>query len=87
MTEHPKPVRQGEVRWRKSSYSGGSDMCVEVAVDGGGAIMVRDSKYRRDPARPLAAEPILSFTEGEWAAFVAGVKAGEFDQGALIPRP
>lgn len=42
--------------------------CVEVmCVDGG--YLVRDSK---DPDAP-----VLSFTREEWAAFVAGVKAGE----------
>lgn len=25
--------------------------------------------------------PVLRFTDGEWAAFVAGVNAGEFDVG------
>lgn len=57
--------------WFKSSYSGpNSDNCVEIAhVDG--LTAVRDSKDRSQPA--------LVFTPGEWAAFVAGVKDGEFD--------
>jgi hypothetical protein len=45
---------------------------IEVAFDGG-AVMVRDG---RDPDGPA-----LRFTGGEWAAFVAGVNAGEFDVG------
>ncbi|WP_239328917.1 DUF397 domain-containing protein [Frankia sp. CiP3] len=58
--------------WRKSSYSNGAGgMCVEVAVAAGG-ILVRDSK---DPAGP-----VLAFTGGEWDAFLAGVRDGEFDQ-------
>jgi hypothetical protein len=48
----------------------GSSACVEVGQDGG-EVLVRDSK---DPA----AAP-LRFTADEWAAFVAGVRAGEFD--------
>jgi hypothetical protein len=59
-------------QWRKSSYSGSNGgACVEVAVllDGGRA--VRDSK---DPGGPK-----LAFAADEWAAFTAGVKAGEFD--------
>jgi hypothetical protein len=59
--------------WRKSSYSGGSGgNCVEVAdlPDGGRA--VRDTKEQ-------GRGPVLLFTAGEWAAFTAGVRAGEFD--------
>ncbi|MFI7053389.1 DUF397 domain-containing protein [Streptosporangium canum] len=58
-------------RWRKSTLSGddGSD-CVEVAELSGGRRAVRDSKDRGGPA--------LVFTPGEWAAFVGGVKNGEF---------
>ncbi len=60
-----------ELRWQKSSYSGnGGGNCVEVHGQGN-AVDVRDSK---DPNGP-----VLSFGPGEWAAFVAGVKLGEFD--------
>lgn len=44
--------------------------CVEVA-NLGNAVAVRDSK---DPDGPA-----LIFTPGEWAAFLQGAKAGEFD--------
>lgn len=60
------------LRWWKSSRSnGGGSNCVEVAetVDG---YAVRDSKARD-------AGPVLAFTRAEWAAFVEGVKLGEFD--------
>lgn len=58
--------------WHKSSYSNGNggSACVEVATLGDGRA-VRDSKDRSGPA--------LFFTPAEWAAFVAGVKDGEFD--------
>lgn len=56
--------------WYKSSRSG-SGNCVEVAFDESAAVGVRDSK---DPDGPT-----LSFTQAEWSAFIAGVKAGEFD--------
>lgn len=57
--------------WHKSKRSGPySDNCVEVAfVDD--AIAVRDSKD--------TSGPVLVFTRGEWDAFVAGAKDGEFD--------
>jgi hypothetical protein len=44
--------------------------CVGVAIDAD-EVMVVDTKSGDAPA--------LRFTPAEWAAFVAGVKAGEFD--------
>lgn len=43
--------------------------CVGVAIERD-AVRVRDTKIDG---------PALRFTPAEWAAFVAGVKAGEFD--------
>jgi Domain of unknown function (DUF397) len=57
--------------WRRSTYCSGDGNCVEVEFHGN-AVGLRDSK---DPAA-LA----LRFDRQEWAAFVAGVKAGEFDR-------
>ncbi|WP_033222171.1 DUF397 domain-containing protein [Kitasatospora phosalacinea] len=59
--------------WRKSSFSGCQGNCVEVADGFSTAVPVRDSK---DPDGPA-----LLFPAGAWAAFVAGVKAGEFGAG------
>lgn len=57
--------------WFKSTRSGAyGDNCVETMAYQGD-ILVRDSK---DPTGP-----VLRFTRDEWDAFVAGVKAGEFD--------
>lgn len=61
-----------ELRWVKSSRSGGDNACVEVAVQPDGSAFVRDSKSGD-------AGPVLSFTPAEWRAFVAGVHDGEFD--------
>ncbi|MGH3927757.1 MAG: DUF397 domain-containing protein [Pseudonocardiaceae bacterium] len=58
------------LRWRKSSYSGSMNSCVEVAGLGSGRA-VRDSK---DPTGPA-----LMFTAAQWAAFTAGIRAGQFD--------
>jgi hypothetical protein len=54
--------------WRKSSYSGGAQDCVEVASDLPGAIAVRDSKDRGGP--------VLMFGSRAWHAFVAELKSG-----------
>ncbi|MGX6605132.1 DUF397 domain-containing protein [Micromonosporaceae bacterium Da 78-11] len=56
--------------WRKSTRSSGSGQCVEVmATDD--AVLVRDTKDRNLPAH--------RYTHAEWAAFVGGVRDGEFD--------
>ncbi|WP_394297192.1 DUF397 domain-containing protein [Streptomyces rimosus] len=57
------------VTWRKSSYSGGQDECLEIA-DGlptGSSVPVRDSK------RPDG--PHLLFPASSWAAFVGSLSA------------
>jgi hypothetical protein len=55
--------------WRKSSYSGGSGNCVEVADHLPGAVGVRDSK---DPDGQT-----LVFTNLAWQAFADQVKSGK----------
>ncbi|XVQ84166.1 DUF397 domain-containing protein [Microbispora siamensis] len=57
--------------WRKSSFSGSGNNCVEVATNLPGLVAVRDSKDRSGP--------VLAFAPSEWSAFIAGVKNGEFD--------
>lgn len=56
--------------WRKSSYSALQD-CVEVRHAPDGHVEMRDTKDRDAGA--------LAFSESEFAAFLAGIKAGEFD--------
>ncbi len=58
--------------WRRSSYSGTSGNCVEVAGDLPGAVGVRDSK---DPGGPA-----LVFTRQAWRAFVGRAENRDFDQ-------
>jgi Domain of unknown function (DUF397) len=58
--------------WRKSTFSG-TNGCVEVAFVQG-QVAVRDSK---DPTGR-----VLVFTAHEWAAFLSGARAGEFDRRA-----
>lgn len=60
---------EGALRWRKSSRCDSAG-CVEVAW-AGDLIAVRDSK--------TSDGPILRFSRAEWASFVAGVRAGDFE--------
>ena len=57
--------------WRKASASVASGACVEVAPLPDGGVAVRDSKDQSGP--------MLQFTQKEWAAFAAGMAAGEFE--------
>lgn len=58
--------------WQKSSHSGYNNSCFEIARLRDDRIGVRDTKDR-------GAGPVLVFTQGEWTAFLTGVKDGEFD--------
>jgi Domain of unknown function (DUF397) len=59
-------------KWKKSSKSGpNGGMCVEVARLDEATIGVRDSK---DPD-----SLVLTFTPGDWDAFLDGAKRGKFD--------
>lgn len=60
------------VEWRKSRRSGPQGgQCVEIAHLPGGQVAIRNSRHPAGPA--------LVFTSSEWAAFVGGVKDGDFD--------
>ncbi|MGW1543263.1 DUF397 domain-containing protein [Streptomyces sp. NPDC002309] len=59
------------VRWCKSRRSGGSGNCVEVARLSGGEVAIRNSRFPDGP--------VLVYTREEIAAFLGGVKDGEFD--------
>ena len=57
--------------WRKSTRSGQTGNCVEVATNLPDVVAVRDTKNRDGGT--------LLFTQDEWAAFICGIKDGEFD--------
>jgi hypothetical protein len=59
--------------FRVSSFCTGGG-CVEVGHARGGAVVVRDAK---DPLRATT----LTFSTTRWAAFLAGVRRGEFPAG------
>jgi Domain of unknown function (DUF397) len=62
--------------WRKASYSGGGNNCVEVARAGGtAAVAVRDSK------NPDGGH--LIFGADAWEAFITDIKHGRHGGGDL----
>lgn len=70
-------VSKGELAtWRKSKASG-DDNCVEVRITDS-SVDVRHS------AEPNGS--VLSFTHGEWHAFLTGVRSGEFSVAAHPDR-
>jgi hypothetical protein len=57
--------------WQKSSFSGSNNgNCIELAAGNGTQIVLRESD---DP------QTIVTTDQKKLAAFIAGVKAGEFD--------
>jgi hypothetical protein len=61
----------GPVEWRKSTASNPSGNCVQVAALPDGEVAMRNSRHPDGPA--------LVYTRAEIAAFLAGVRNGEFD--------
>jgi uncharacterized protein DUF397 len=70
LTSIDAPLLHG-VTWRKATASNPSGDCVEVAALAGGEVAVRNSREPDGTA--------LIYTPAEIAAFLAGAKAGEFD--------
>ncbi|MFC5661847.1 DUF397 domain-containing protein [Kitasatospora misakiensis] len=74
MSHYPDASATG-FSFRKSSYSGGNENCVEYALGLPHGVAVADSKNPSGPA--------LSFTAAAHSAFIAAVANGEFDFGLL----
>lgn len=56
--------------WRKSSYSGLENDCVEVAITAADPVPVRDSKS--------VPGPVVAFPRRSWDSFLSSVRGGEF---------
>lgn len=69
--EHPYVHLQEILAWRKSSASNPTGNCVELAATPDGAVAMRNSRHPTGPT--------LVYTRAEIAAFIDGVRAGEFD--------
>ena len=60
-----------ELTFVTSTHTNGNGACVEVAVTPDGGRAVRDTKDREGGTQ--------FYNRAEWAAFIAGVKEGQFD--------
>ena len=61
--------------WRKATASNVQGQCVELAALANGEIAVRNSRF--------PAGPTIVYTRAEIAAFLDGVRKGEFDDMAV----
>jgi len=66
---HDSSDAASHLKWRKSSYSGPTNDCIEVR-DQHDILEVRDSTDPRGA--------VLGFSYDAWNAFTSGVRAGEF---------
>lgn len=72
---HVEDATDLSIEWRKSSFSNGSQQCVELGKPSSTVTAVRDSKNPSGPA--------LMFSNEAVAALVASCAAGEFDFGLV----
>ncbi|MEU2037859.1 DUF397 domain-containing protein [Nocardia niwae] len=83
MATTAQPVRTG---WFTSTRSNNGNQCVEVRF-AGDAVLIRDSKFRRNPANRPAEEPVITVTGAEWTAFLDAVRTRGRSNGELSAHP
>ncbi|MGW0050119.1 DUF397 domain-containing protein [Nocardia cyriacigeorgica] len=73
--------------WRKSSRSGdgGGGNCVEVKFDGD-VVLIRDSKYLRNPANDPAEQPVITLSADKWETFIGAVAGKSTRSRQAFPR-
>lgn len=69
--------------WFTSTRTNNGNQCVEVRFDGD-AVLIRDSKYRRNPEHRPDDEPIITVTAAEWMTFLAVVLGRHIHRTALM---
>lgn len=63
------PARTPPSGWFKSTFSDHGNACVEVRFTPG-AVLIRDSKYSRDPNNDPATQPVITVPLTLWPSFL-----------------
>jgi Domain of unknown function (DUF397) len=71
VSERPAPGQLAGARWFKSSFSGDTGGCLEVAFLDGGQVALRDNEDLSNP-------PFM-VSRHVWQCWLDGAKNGEFD--------
>ena len=79
-TENGQGCVEIKYDWHTSSFTENGSGCVEIKHEDG-RVLVRDTKYLRDPANDLAAEPILAMPLTAWPGFLTAA----LDPSATLP--
>ncbi|WP_063129884.1 DUF397 domain-containing protein [Nocardia fusca] len=80
-TETVNALRTG---WFKSSRSNDGPNCVEVNLDAD-PVLIRDSKYLRDPANNPQHQPVITVPADRWAVFLDHVVGQLGEQPLEVP--
>lgn len=78
-------ARNMDGHWIKSSRSNANQNCVEVRFDGD-VVLIRDSKYLRDPANDPADQPIIAIPVAVWPEFLTAAIDGETRASNRMPQ-
>nr|WP_067695547.1 DUF397 domain-containing protein [Nocardia jejuensis] len=72
--------------WFTSTRTNNGNQCVEVRFDGA-AVLIRDSKYRRNPQHRPQDEPVIIVTAPEWMSFLDMLLDSGDATAAVAPEP
>ncbi|MCU1640835.1 MAG: hypothetical protein JWN03_1110 [Nocardia sp.] len=78
--------RPDSTDWFTSTRTNNGNQCVEVRFDGD-AVLIRDSKFRRNPAHCGRPEPVITVTAADWMSFLATVQSHPTDPSPLTAHP
>ncbi|WP_378733305.1 DUF397 domain-containing protein [Nocardia brasiliensis] len=68
--------------WFKSSFSKEAANCVEIRFVGD-TVLMRDSKYLREPSNDPNFQPIIVINAADWASFLSAVNG--LEMGGVAP--